>query len=137
MQIGDRMRAARERCGMTQSELAAKLGVSAPTVTLWENQRNRRAVNVKYLEPIAAALNIRVGELLGESPPSEQPQLVAEGPAEIQLLRLFRLMPEKLKLVQLAQFVQCAGLSDFNSQARNNVRGYDAPVFSGEGHESR
>jgi transcriptional regulator with XRE-family HTH domain len=34
MDVGDRLREAREHLGMTQSELAAKLGVHVATVTL-------------------------------------------------------------------------------------------------------
>ena len=37
--IGDRLRIAREQRGITQGELAAKLGVHIMTVTLWENKK--------------------------------------------------------------------------------------------------
>jgi transcriptional regulator with XRE-family HTH domain len=66
MDVGDRLREAREHLGMTQAELAAKLGVHVATVTLWENRKNRRKVATKYIQKIAKVLNIRVSELLGE-----------------------------------------------------------------------
>ena len=62
--VGDRLREIRERQGMKQSELAAKLGVHVMTVTLWENVKARRKVAAKYLPRIAQILNIRVAELL-------------------------------------------------------------------------
>jgi DNA-binding XRE family transcriptional regulator len=39
MDVGDRLRQIRERLGMTQGELAAKIGVHETTVTLWENRK--------------------------------------------------------------------------------------------------
>lgn len=112
MDIGDRLREARERVGMTQVELAEKVGVHVATVTLWENRRNRRPVATKHMHKLAEVLGMRVSELLGEEsgeqapPPSEPaPALTTRTAAEYQLLRLFRLMSEELKLFQLAQFV--------------------------------
>jgi transcriptional regulator with XRE-family HTH domain len=111
MDVGDRLREAREHLGMTQSELAAKLGVHVATVTLWENRKNRRKVATKYIQKIAQVLNIRVSELHGEGAelaiPEPPPALTTRDNAEYQLLRMYRLMPEKLQLFQLAQFVQC------------------------------
>lgn len=114
MEIGDRLRLARERRGMTQGDLAAKLGVHPATVTLWENHKNRRQIGTKHLQKVAEALQIRVSELLGEGGDTKQASqppattTAAQDLAEVQLLRLFRLMPEELKLFQLAQFVECA-----------------------------
>ena len=114
--IGDRLREARERIGMTQLELAEKVGVHVATATLWENRRNRRPVATKHIHKLAEVLGIRVSELLGEetrelsSPPpipDPEPTLTTQTNAEYQLLRLFRQMSEKLKLWQLAQFMQC------------------------------
>ena len=64
--IGDRLREARERIGMTQLELAEKDGVHVATATLWENRRNRRPVATKHIHKLAEVLGIRVSELLGE-----------------------------------------------------------------------
>ena len=110
--VGDRLRELREHRGMKQSELAAKLGVHVMTVTLWENKKARRKVSTKYIQRIAEVLNVRVSELLGEEGTLEQttrdpPPIMTQSSAEVQLLRMFRLMPEKLQLWQLAQFIEC------------------------------
>ena len=64
--VGDRLREVRERRGMKQSELAAKLGVHVMTVTLWENRKNRRKIAPSIYRRSRKSLNIRVSELLGE-----------------------------------------------------------------------
>jgi transcriptional regulator with XRE-family HTH domain len=113
MDVGDRLRQMRERLGMTQGELAAKIGVhETTTVTLWENRKNRRNISSKHIRKVAQVLNIRVSELLGEASaehaiPEQQPALTTKDNIEYQMLWLFRLMPEKLQLFQLAQFIQC------------------------------
>jgi transcriptional regulator with XRE-family HTH domain len=108
MEVGDRLRAARERAGMTIGDLAAKMGVHVATVTLWENRKNRRQMGTKHLRNAADALGIRVSELLGET---EHAEPKPENQVETQLLRLFRLMPQKVQLVQLAQFVETVTIS--------------------------
>ena len=138
MEVGDRLRAARERRHMTQGELAAKLGVNIATVTLWENRKNRRQVGTKYLRKIAEALDIRVSELLGENePPPPQTGLVTIDLAETQLLRLFRLMPQELKLVQLAQFFECANSGNFGRTLSQNHRQDTVLAGGAESGDSR
>jgi transcriptional regulator with XRE-family HTH domain len=100
--VGDRLRELRERRGLKQSDLAAKLGVHVMTVTLWENKKARRKISTKYIQKIAEALNIRVSELLGEEGTLEQTTrdplpIMTQSSAEVQLLRMFRLMSEKLQ----------------------------------------
>ena len=138
MEVGDRLRAARERRHMTQGELAAKLGVNIATVTLWENHKNRRQVGTKYLRKIAEALDIRVSELLGENePPPPQTGLVTMDLAETELLRMFRLMPETLKLVQLAQFVHCANTGNLSRPPSHDYHRDDVRALSNESGDSR
>jgi transcriptional regulator with XRE-family HTH domain len=110
--VGDRLRELRERRGLKQSDLAAKLGVHVMTVTLWEDKKARRKISTKYIQKIAEALNIQVSELLGEEGTLEQTTrdplpIMTQSSAEVQLLRMFRLMSEKLQLWQLAQFIEC------------------------------
>lgn len=61
--IGKRIRDARKAAGMTQAELADKLGISYQGITQWENGLR----NPKYesLCKIADAIGITVGELMG------------------------------------------------------------------------
>jgi transcriptional regulator with XRE-family HTH domain len=137
MEVGDRVREAREKRGMTQSELAAKLGISAITVTLWENEKNRRQVGAKYLKKIAEIFGMRMSELLGEPEAEANAQptaIVTVNVAETQLLRLFRLMPEKTQLVQLAQFVESAGAGNLGGGRRDHAREDASSSVSGGTH---
>lgn len=116
MFIGDQIRAARERRGMTQKQLAEAVGVSEGTAVLWENKRNPRQINGQNLSKVAEVLGTTVGELLGDEPPQLEdaagrmlPLLVTL--QEKAIVMLFRSFPEKLQLLQLAQFVECANLS--------------------------
>jgi len=59
---GGTIKALREKLGMTQTELAAKLCVSDKAVSKWENGRG--FPDVSLLEPIGSALHISVPELL-------------------------------------------------------------------------
>jgi len=141
-EIGDRLREARERRGMTQGDLASKLGVHPATVTLWENRKNRRQIGTKHIQKVAEALNIRVSELLGEDDPARSspqlpPKMVALDQAETQLLRLFRLMPEELKLFQLAQFVECASSRQFGHTSRHGTGQDSVTAQCGESGEPR
>lgn len=63
MTTGERIKAARKKRGMTQAELASKLGISFVGVSQWENDIR----NPKYetLEKIAKVLDVDVWELKG------------------------------------------------------------------------
>lgn len=134
MDMGERLREARERHGMTQGELAAKLGVSTTTVTLWENRKNPRQIGTKYLKKVADALGIRVSELLGEADAKSQSGITTADLIETQLLRLFRLMPQKVQMFQLAQFIECIGASQLDHAAGHELWKHGmAPSISGAG----
>jgi len=62
--IGDRLRQARERAGMTQEALADKLAVSHKTISAWE--RGRSGVGVAQLRQAAAVLGVDLLWLIGE-----------------------------------------------------------------------
>lgn len=66
MTTGARIKAARKAAGMTQAELAAKLGISFQSVAQWENDLR----NPKYetLQKIASALGVSVADLLDVKP---------------------------------------------------------------------
>ena len=72
MTFGDRLRAARTAQGLTQAELARKLGVSDAAVRMWE--LGHREPDLSMLTAIADALGVTVAELLG------RPQEAAEPP---------------------------------------------------------
>lgn len=113
MDIGERIRAARERAGLTQHQLAEACGVSDTAVTLWENRKNRRGITNEHLEKVAEILGVSMGTLLGEKPPKPLTMrtgatAVVVSKTEKALLDLFRTFPQELQLLQLAQFVECA-----------------------------
>jgi transcriptional regulator with XRE-family HTH domain len=64
--LGQRIAAAREQAGISQAQLAERLGVTQPTVAYWE----RQAVNIRsdVLTRIARALDVSSDELLGTKP---------------------------------------------------------------------
>lgn len=71
MRLGDVIRKYRKNSGMTQEEMANRLGVTAPAVNKWEN--NNTLPDVALLAPIARLLGITTDELL-----SFQEELTAE-----------------------------------------------------------
>lgn len=66
MTTGQLIKDARKKAGMTQAELAQKLGISYVGVSQWEN--NLRNPKYDTLQRIAAALNVPVQQLIPEAP---------------------------------------------------------------------
>ena len=62
MSMGDQIRAMRQIRGLTQKELAEKLGISAVGVAQWEN--GLRCPKIETLKRIADALEMPVGSFL-------------------------------------------------------------------------
>lgn len=62
MNIGDVIRKKRKELGMTQEQMANRLGVSAPAVNKWENGISYPDITI--LAPLARLLKIDVNELL-------------------------------------------------------------------------
>ena len=60
--FGDRLAAARESNGMTQKELAKRLGVRTGTLKAWEEDRNEPRAN--RLSMVAGLLNVSVTWLI-------------------------------------------------------------------------
>lgn len=60
--FGDRLSAARESAGMTQDELAKRLGVRVATLRSWENDRSEPRAN--RLSIMAGILNVSMGWLI-------------------------------------------------------------------------
>ena len=65
MTTGERIKATRELVGMTQAELAEKLGVSYQSISQWE--RDVRKPKIKTIYRIADAMNVLPHELLSET----------------------------------------------------------------------
>jgi len=74
--FGKRLAQVREQAGISQIELAQKIGVFQQTIALWERRAN--AVRSDTLTKLAQALGTSVDELLGVTPPKPK-RLVARG----------------------------------------------------------
>ena len=59
---GATIKALRERCGMTQAELAQQIGVSSKTISKWETAKG--LPDISLLQPLAQALGISLIELM-------------------------------------------------------------------------
>lgn len=66
--IGDAIKAARNRAGVSQRTLAGISGVSRATIAKLETHRHQSVTTAK-LEAIAMALGVSMGELLTQSMP--------------------------------------------------------------------
>jgi len=60
------IRQLREKCGMTQSELAERIGVSDKAVSKWETAKG--LPDISLLQPLARALGVSVIELMNGEP---------------------------------------------------------------------
>jgi DNA-binding XRE family transcriptional regulator len=60
--FGDRMTGAREACGLSQSELAKRLGVRIKTIRAWENDQSEPRAN--KLQMLAGLLGVSIMWLL-------------------------------------------------------------------------
>lgn len=58
------LRKMRERCGITQTELARRLGIRQNTITQWES--GRRSPRVSEITRLADAVECTLDELLRE-----------------------------------------------------------------------
>lgn len=76
MNLGNNISERRKAKGMTQDELAAKLGVSAQAVSKWEN--NLSCPDISLLPEISKLFGISVDELLGVAPTAERAEPVKE-----------------------------------------------------------
>lgn len=70
--FNENLKAARERKGLSQKEIAESVGVAKSTYSLYES--GNREPNVQTIKKIADALNVTADELLGID---EQPQTLA------------------------------------------------------------
>jgi transcriptional regulator with XRE-family HTH domain len=66
MAIGDQIRAARTRLGMTQRALATRIGVDKSAVAQWEGGGGGKGIRTQNLVKVARVLQIKPSSLLGE-----------------------------------------------------------------------
>lgn len=95
--LGDRLALAREHQGLSQSQLARRLGLRVQTVRNWENDRSEPRAN--KLQMLAGVLNVSMvwlltgdgaGAPLGEAMPEQGSADVIEVLSELRELRLLQ-----------------------------------------------
>lgn len=76
--FGNKIKTERKRCGLTQKQLADKLGVKNTTVSNWEKDLNRPDADM--VELLCGIFGITVGELYGgpAEPSSAAPDILDE-----------------------------------------------------------
>ncbi|WP_170325398.1 helix-turn-helix domain-containing protein [Ruegeria arenilitoris] len=80
--FGDRLAGAREAAGMTQSQLARRLGVKKATIAAWENDLSEPRAN--RLSMMAGMINVSIMWLLtGEGEGMEAPAEEGKGDLEL------------------------------------------------------
>jgi transcriptional regulator with XRE-family HTH domain len=106
--IGARMRTRRRQLGLSQSDLAGRLGVSFQQVQKYERGANRVAAST--LLSAARALGVTVGWMVGEDqslePADEDVFRALSRPGALELLDAFNRIPEarsRQALVSLAR----------------------------------
>lgn len=93
-EIGSRIRKYREECGISQVQLANKLGVSNSRVSNWEQGINRPDADI--LADICRALNVSPSELLNVRLSSDE-----FSEQERKLVNAYRARPELQQAVNI------------------------------------
>jgi transcriptional regulator with XRE-family HTH domain len=110
-QVGARIRAARQARGLTQSDLAAAVGVSRSAVAQWETDRAGQVRG--NLTRIAAVLGVSVEYLLhGRAAAGEGP----ENATEMALLHLYRACTEEDRAFLMRTAMRLARAADAEAQ---------------------
>ncbi|UYV35997.1 helix-turn-helix domain-containing protein [Rhodobacteraceae bacterium D3-12] len=96
--LGDRITGAREAAGMTQKELAKRLGVKLTTIRSWENDMSEPRAN--KLSMLAGLLNVSMrwlleGEGEGVSAPDEGVPLTEDALALLTEIRAMKVAANK------------------------------------------
>lgn len=89
MKISDRLKEARIRAGMTQEELAKKIGVTKGAIANYENGVS--VPKIEFLYPLMEALGIDANFVYGVSSPDSS---IPVTPHERQMLIAYRAHPE-------------------------------------------
>ncbi|MBN3053786.1 helix-turn-helix domain-containing protein [Pectobacterium brasiliense] len=110
MALGERITTLRKERGITQAELAEKLGVSQQTVQAWE--AGRRRIKVSSLPSVAQIFSVSLEEVFGGAP---EPARRKRGPAP----KWQQQMEEIDSLPKAKQKMISEMLSALIAQARN------------------
>lgn len=123
MAFSDRLRKARENIGMTQIELAGRLGLRNSTVCSWESGRTKPDVDM--FERICAAMDIPAGQLVpGPFPSNKMNHEFTLTARDVELIERYRTLGEGEKAavdVLLSHYYQTSSLSEKKSADRKPV----------------
>lgn len=103
MDIGQKIKKARIKKGLTQEELGNIVGLQKSAIAKYENGR---VVNIKRstLQKLAKALDLRGSDLIIEADPKEAADLHAKVLLDMELMdsleKYFTLTPEKRKIIR-------------------------------------
>ena len=121
MTLGSRIRAAREAKGLTQPQLAEKIGNITPnSVSMWETNRSRP--DFDRLSQLCTALNITSDELLGIKIDTQRPTL-----EEIERNRKIRVLDEHG--LEMVDFVVNKEYARVTAKAKKKLFGMKPNVF--------
>ena len=104
MDVGYLIKKARTEKGMTQEELAEKVGVKKSAVAKWENGRVSE-IKRSNLKNLADTLGLNPNQLLGDTDLSQQPEMDGLTENQKKLITFARTVPEDkaemiLKVIQ-------------------------------------
>lgn len=95
--FSEKLASCRKAAGMTQAELAAKVGISKSAVSMYE--RGNREPEIELLEKFADCFHVSVNTLLGR----QDPELVNDDPELTAYLQELRDRPEMRMLFSLTR----------------------------------
>ncbi len=93
--LGTNLRRLREARGISQRILAQKIGVSMPTVSMWESDQRRPVL--KRLNQICEILGVSAGELMTGAKSAELAGLLAQ--SREQIARFLGTSPDKVRIM--------------------------------------
>lgn len=100
MKLNERLFELRRRAGLSQEELAAKIGVSRQAVGKWENGTS--VPELEKLLTLSELYGVTVGELIGaETPPERQGTALGQTPDAGELEELLRGLGEQQRAAEL------------------------------------
>lgn len=117
MEIGDRIRRERRAAGLTQEQLADRIGVDKSAVGQWESPNSRKGITTENLLKVAGALAIGVERLTSDN--DARDRLETTDPREITLVRLYRLMTPIQKDAHLKLFHASTGIAEPSEPVSN------------------
>lgn len=125
MDLKDRIRKARNKVGMSQTQLAIAVGVSRGAVAQWEGGGSTgKGPTTENLAKIARVTMTPASELIGE-PGFHDSGLDVRDPTEVAVVELLRRLPEGLRQAHLALLYQQLGATEAPKRGRKPPKGGD------------